>query len=131
MDSAISLMNMLHKEKHLLKLTLAAVFSLVAGCASANAEEYNAGKFFQLDLKAAILSPVPLGPAATFQSIKLPPSAEIKPVGRTVAPKLAAKRRNPLNAQASIPRRRNTPCRGKGICIWDPVHQNLRELLSR
>ena len=64
MDSAISLMNMLHKEKHLLKLTLAAVFNLVAGCASANAEEYNAGKFFQLDLKAAILSPVPLGPAA-------------------------------------------------------------------
>jgi hypothetical protein len=121
------------------------------------ADEYRADEFLGLDLSKAVLSPKPLGPAASFQSGPLDMTVDggsnrahamaepvagpesrsesrsgsrpvvhaIRPVHAAAQPprlmartKIAAHRRNPMDAQASDARIQVWPCKSGGICNW-------------
>jgi hypothetical protein len=103
----------------------------VAGSRAAMAEGYQPGQFLTLDLAKAVLSPNLLGPPSQFEPVAVeakadtpPPRARTAqtPRRRTLA---ARQHRNPLDAQASVPRRHSQgpriqawPCRSGGICGW-------------
>jgi hypothetical protein len=119
---------------------------LAAG--SSRADEYRPDEFLTLDLSKAVLSPKPLGPAAQFEPTRVeantdaqtkaahvdavrkavtaaPKTAKIRIVhARAEKPrapartKLARRRTNPLDAQASDTRIQVWPCRSGGICNW-------------
>jgi hypothetical protein len=110
------------------------------------ADEYRADEFLGLDLSTAVLSPRPLGPAASFtpgpldvtvdqKSNRAQVTAEPKAEPKVVAPrarvaharaeprlmartKLARHHRNPLDAQALDTRIQVWPCKSGGICNW-------------
>jgi hypothetical protein len=125
-----------------------AVFAvaLLLAC-SAPAHAYQPGEVFRLDLKAAVLSPQPIGPPAKFEPLAVeakdeaaqtevaPPQPAVKPVRDAKAspaaktPRVAAKpravpkkqivrRSNPLDANAADTRMQVWPCRSGGICNW-------------
>lgn len=117
----------------------------LAWCGASLADQYRAEEFLGLDLSTAVISPKPLGPAATFapgpldvtvdpeshraQAIVEPktepsavghisrahPRAEPRVVART---KIVHHRRNPLDAQALDSRVQLWPCKSGGICNW-------------
>jgi hypothetical protein len=118
--------------------------ALLAG-SGAWADEQNRDDYFSLDLKQALLSPKPLGPAAQFKlaagAAKVDTTASAAPL-RIAAPKpvrtikvrsvrtakrnlavrtrLAGRHANPLDAQAFDARIQVWPCRSGGICNWRP-----------
>ena len=120
--------------------------TLLAWGSGAVADEYRAGEFLSLDLSKAVLSPKPLGPAATFTPVPVearadrpsPPQARVEPKAepRIAAPrpavaqaraekprgtartKLVLRHGNPLDAQARDTRVQVWPCKSGGICGW-------------
>ena len=109
-------------------------------------DEYAADEFLGLDLSTAVLSPKPLGPAASFTPGPLDvtvdpqsnraqvigePKAEPKAVARraraaqtraeprlVARTKIARRHHNPLDAQAFDARIQVWPCKSGGICNW-------------
>jgi hypothetical protein len=120
------------------------LYALVALLAcGAPAWAYQPGEVFRLDLEAALLSPQPIGPAVPFEPVPVQAKgelaqAETAPAAKaaraakapaaaraprvTASPRPAAKnlarRRNPLDANASDTRMQVWPCRSGGICTW-------------
>jgi hypothetical protein len=121
--------------------------TLLAWGSGAGADEYRPDEFLSLDLSTAVLSPKPLGPAATFTPVSVEaradrpgqaaqahvePKAEPRIVAprtavaqaRAVKPRGAARTRlarrhgNPLDAQALDTRVQVWPCKSGGICSW-------------
>lgn len=119
--------------------------TLLASGSGAAADQYRPGEFLSLDLSTAVLSPKPLGPAASFTPVpvearadrqgqaaqaRLEPKAEpgtVRPRTRVVRaekPRGAAKTKlerrhgNPLDAQAFDTRVQVWPCKSGGICNW-------------
>ena len=91
------------------------------------AQQYRPDEFLKLDLPSAVLSPKPLGPAATFTPGPLLRAAtnghrvaHAHVERPTHAPRtaVALHRRNPVDAQASDARIQVWPCRSGGICNW-------------
>jgi hypothetical protein len=87
------------------------------------------------DLKAAVLSPTPLGPPSRFEPPAVTARAEAAPAvakSKAAAPRkmvntkprqktaVAARKpkSNPLDSYARDTRRQNWPCTGGGICAW-------------
>jgi hypothetical protein len=121
--------------------------TLLAWSGPSIADPYRPGEFLSLDLSKAVLSPKPLGPATQFAPFpvkagtdsdgaapltraetKAAPSLHVarigpahpgvkKPHGPAQA-RLAHRRGNPLDAQASDTRIQVWPCRSGGICNW-------------
>lgn len=114
---------------------------------SAPARAYQPGEVFRLDLKAAVLSPQPIGPPAQFEPVPVEakddgaktvaarpqPAAKAPRVARAPAmaraPRVAAtpravakqqivRRSNPLDANAADTRMQVWPCGSGGICNW-------------
>lgn len=75
---------------------MCAVAVLLLGGAPAQA--YQPGEVFRLDLKAAMVSPQPIGPPAQFEPAPAPVQAMEEPAKTATAPKAAAK-----SAQAARP----------------------------
>ncbi len=128
-------------------LCIALVCATLAWGSAATADEYRADEFLSLDLSKAVLSPKPLGPAATFTPVpvearadrpspaaqaQVAPKAEPriaasrpaaaqaraeKPRG-AARTKLARRQGNPLDAQARDTRVQVWPCKSGGICGW-------------
>jgi hypothetical protein len=121
---------------------LTAVLLLACG---APVQAYQPGEVFRLDLKAAMLSPQPIGPPAQFEPVPVAvrakdealaeaprPAAKGARAARAPAaraPRMAAKprpaakkqiarRSNPLDANAADTRMQVWPCRSGGICNW-------------
>lgn len=111
------------------------------------ADEYRANDFLGLDLSSAVLSPKPLGPAASFTPgpldvtvdrennrvhVDAEPAATPKVVVRSARaahpratpPRLLARTKfahhhgDPLDAQALDARIQVWPCKSGGICNW-------------
>jgi hypothetical protein len=131
-----------------LKNILIASFCATAlvGSSLVVADEYAPDEFLGLDLSTAVLSPKPLGPAASFApgpldvavdaksnraQVIAEPKAEPKVVGKRTRvvharaePRLVARtriarhHRNPLDAQAFDTRIQVWPCKSGGICNW-------------
>jgi hypothetical protein len=128
-----------------LKNVLIAGFCATAlvGTSLAVADEYAPDEFLGLDLSTAVLSPKPLGPAASFTPGPLEAIVEPKVEPKMIAPKVVAQRtrvahaartraeprlmartkiarhhRNPLDAQAFDTRIQVWPCKSGGICNW-------------
>ncbi len=128
-------------------LSIALVCVTLASGSAAVADEYRAGEFLSLDLSKAVLSPKPLGPAASFTPVpvearadrpspaaqaQVAPKAEpriaaSKPAAaqaRAEKPRGAARTKltrrqgNPLDAQARDTRVQVWPCKSGGICGW-------------
>jgi hypothetical protein len=116
-------------------LLAASVGALLLGGA-AHADAWRPDEFLTLDLGQAVLSPRALGPPAQFESVlvegkaepgnvdaNVPPSP-LKAARAAVRPKapprsrVAATRRNPLDAQASDTRIQVWPCRSGALCNW-------------
>ena len=129
------------------KLCIAVVCVTLAWGGAAAADEYQAGEFLSLDLSKAVLSPKPLGPAASFTPVPVEaraergsptPQARAEPTAepRIVTPRirvaharaekprgaarttLARRHGNPLDAQARDTRVQVWPCKSGGICGW-------------
>lgn len=128
-------------------LCIALICATLAWGTAAVADEYRAGEFLSLDLSKAVLSPKPLGPAASFTPVpvqaradrpspasqaRVEPKAEPriaasrpataqaraeKPRG-AARTKLARRHGNPLDAQALDTRVQVWPCKSGGICSW-------------
>ena len=127
--------------------TAAICTTLLAWSGPSFADQYRPGEFLGLDLSKAVLSPKPLGPATQFAPFPVkagtePDDAATQPrAERRVAPdvhvartapahldvkkpqhaaraRLAHRRGNPLDAQASDTRIQVWPCRSGGICNW-------------
>lgn len=119
---------------------LAAVLLLAGGTP---ALAYQPGEVFRLDLKAAMLSPQPIGPPAQFEPVPVQAKDEAlaeapRPAAKSAraarapavrAPRMAAtprpaakkqiaRRSNPLDANAADTRMQVWPCRSGGICNW-------------
>lgn len=121
--------------KGLLSLTFAAAVALTSvATAQTPAHDTFFGAF---DLKSAVLSPVPLGPASHFEPKAEAQSAEKPQTERpqTQAPRPAVAshkpkpqqklatpakkpKSNPLDSYARDQRRQVWPCVGDGICAW-------------
>ena len=96
----------------------------------ARAESYQPGDFLMLDLQQAVLSPKPLGPAASFERVQIEARSDTKAAPVKAAPKMAraaakpavrikqARRSNPLDANASDTRIQTWPCRSGPMCNW-------------
>ena len=125
---------------------ISATFAMAMLLACASARAYEPGAVFRLDLKAAMLSPQPIGPPAQFEPVPVPakdevattnaappaaakaarvarPPAVAKPPRvaakpRPVSKKQIARRSNPLDANAADTRVQVWPCRSGGICSW-------------
>lgn len=131
---------------------LAAVVAgaVVLGCGAAQADmvaakTYKPGEFLTLDLRAALLSPKPLGPGAQFEVYPITARADAKneidaaadkPAAQKAVPvakppravatrpqpparaRVARPRSNPLDANAADTRVQTWPCRTGGICNW-------------
>ncbi len=106
------------------------------------ADGYGPDEFLSLDLAKAVLSPKPLGPPAQFEQVRVEAKTDAQGASVQVeaAPKatgkiriahprmekpraaartkLAHRRSNPLDAQASDTRIQVWPCRSGGICNW-------------
>ena len=123
---------------------------VLLGGAAANAdtvgaETYKPGEFLTLDLRAALLSPKPLGPGARFEAYPVTARADAKndidaaadkPAVQKAVPvakparsaatrpqpparaRVARPRSNPLDANAADTRIQTWPCRTGGICNW-------------
>jgi hypothetical protein len=115
---------------------------LLAWSGVAGAEDYRPGEFLGLDLSSAVLSPKRLGPDTQFAPVRIEARAEranpaaqaraerVTPARARVAhrraeqprgtarDRLARRRGNPLDAQASDTRIQAWPCRSGGICDW-------------
>lgn len=121
--------------KGLQLLTIVVAVFATAASAQEQPRSMLGGSF---DLKGAILSPTPLGPASRFEP---PANAARAEAGPAVAKSEAAPPRkprnmvntkprqktavaarkpksNPLDSYARDTRRQNWPCTGGGICAW-------------
>jgi hypothetical protein len=119
-----------------LKIALSAlIVALLASVGAARADVYRPGEFLGLTLERAALSPKLLGPATQFEPVPVEARADAKMEPAKVSPvrtvraarrpqagaartKLAHRRGNPLDAQASDTRVQIWPCRSGGICNW-------------
>jgi hypothetical protein len=127
----------------LLKLSFLTA-AMVVSAASFAQEQPRSMLGDSFDLKAAVLSPAPLGPPSQFQpppaaasatSPAVTPTSEAKPAAaasqasaprRTVSSKPRQKaavtarksRSSPLDSYATDTRRQTWPCSGGGICAW-------------
>jgi hypothetical protein len=113
---------------------------LLASIGGAQADTYKPGDYLLLDLQKAVLSPILLGPPASFEHVQIQAKADVKagvktepaksvprvaraqatkPVAqRAAAQKKLARRGNPLDANAADTRVQVWPCRTGGICSW-------------
>jgi hypothetical protein len=125
-----------------LKSVFAAVCcAAILAAGSSWADEYRPDEFLTLDLSKAALSPKPLGPPQQFEPMRneaktdpqrnaarvdaAPKAVKTKIVhARAEKPrapaqtKVARRRSNPLDAQASDTRIQVWPCKSGGICSW-------------